>query len=122
MAALPAAYPDRRGVAGDAREPESNEMNLKTDYLGLKLRTPLVPSASPLSESLDNIKRTEDAGASAIVLSCLVTGTSHFKQNSVSVLSARRSRREPQPGQVTRTPQFGQTDGSVATEPCCIVC
>src|SRR6185369_2950247 len=36
--------------------------------LGLKLRTPLVVSASPLSESLDNIKRLEDAGASAIVL------------------------------------------------------
>jgi dihydroorotate dehydrogenase (fumarate) len=43
-------------------------MNLKTTYLGLKLRTPLVVSASPLSESLDNIKRLEDAGASAIVL------------------------------------------------------
>jgi dihydroorotate dehydrogenase (fumarate) len=45
-----------------------NTMNLKTSYLGLKLRTPLVVSASPLSESLDNIKRMEDAGASAIVL------------------------------------------------------
>ncbi len=43
-------------------------MNLKTTYLGLKLRTPLVVSASPLSESIDNIKRMEDAGASAIVL------------------------------------------------------
>jgi dihydroorotate dehydrogenase (fumarate) len=46
-------------------------MNLKTEYLGLRLRTPLVPSASPLSESLDNIKRMEDAGASAIVLHSL---------------------------------------------------
>ncbi|MEO8429261.1 MAG: dihydroorotate dehydrogenase-like protein [Verrucomicrobiota bacterium] len=43
-------------------------MNLKTTYLGLKLRTPLVVSASPLSESLDNIKLMEDAGASAVVL------------------------------------------------------
>jgi dihydroorotate dehydrogenase (fumarate) len=46
-------------------------MNLKTEYLGLKLRTPLVPSASPLSESLDDIKRMEDAGAAAIVLHSL---------------------------------------------------
>jgi dihydroorotate dehydrogenase (fumarate) len=46
-------------------------MNLQTEYLGLKLRTPLVPSASPLSESMDNIKRMEDAGASAIVLHSL---------------------------------------------------
>ncbi len=37
-------------------------------YLGLKLRTPLVPSASPLSEEIDNIKQMEDAGASAVVL------------------------------------------------------
>ena len=43
-------------------------MNLKTTYLGLNLRTPLVVSASPLSESLDNIRRLEEAGASAIVL------------------------------------------------------
>jgi dihydroorotate dehydrogenase (fumarate) len=35
------------------------------------LRTPLVPSASPLSENLDNIKRMEDAGASAVVFHSL---------------------------------------------------
>ena len=46
-------------------------MNLTTKYLGLKLRTPLVPSASPLSQDLDNIKRMEDAGASAIVFHSL---------------------------------------------------
>lgn len=44
-------------------------MDLRTDYLGLKLRTPLVVSAcGPLSEDLANIKRMEDAGASAVVL------------------------------------------------------
>jgi dihydroorotate dehydrogenase (fumarate) len=37
----------------------------------MKLRTPLVPSASPLSDEIDNIKRMEDAGASAVVLSSL---------------------------------------------------
>lgn len=46
-------------------------MNLTTTYLGLKLRTPLVPSASPLSEKPDNLKRMEDAGASAVVLHSL---------------------------------------------------
>ena len=46
-------------------------MKLATNYLGFKLRTPLVPSASPLSEKLDNIKRMEDAGASAIVFHSL---------------------------------------------------
>lgn len=46
-------------------------MNLTTTYLGLKLRTPLVPSASPLSEKIDNIKRMEDAGAAALVFHSL---------------------------------------------------
>lgn len=43
-------------------------IDLRTDYLGLKLRTPLVPSASPLSQEVGSIRRLEDAGASAIVL------------------------------------------------------
>jgi dihydroorotate dehydrogenase (fumarate) len=43
-------------------------MDLTTKYLGLKLRSPLVVSASPLSEDVDNIKRMEDAGAAAVVL------------------------------------------------------
>jgi dihydroorotate dehydrogenase (fumarate) len=46
-------------------------MKLNTTYLGFKLRTPLVPSASPLSENVDNIKRMEDAGASAVVFHSL---------------------------------------------------
>ncbi|MBM4086960.1 MAG: dihydroorotate dehydrogenase-like protein [Planctomycetes bacterium] len=43
-------------------------MDLTTNYLGLKLRTPLVPSACSLCEDIDNIKRMENAGASAVVL------------------------------------------------------
>jgi dihydroorotate dehydrogenase (fumarate) len=43
-------------------------IDLTTNYLGLQLRTPLVASASPLSQELDGIRRLEDAGASAIVL------------------------------------------------------
>ena len=56
-------------------------MDLTTKYLGLKLANPLVPSASPLSESLDSIRRLEDAGASAIVMHSLfeeqITQESH---------------------------------------------
>jgi dihydroorotate dehydrogenase (fumarate) len=46
-------------------------MDLATTYLGMKLRTPLVPSASPLSEDFDKIKQMEQAGASAVVLHSL---------------------------------------------------
>ncbi len=43
-------------------------MDLSTTYLGLKLRSPLMPSAGPLTRELDEIKRAEDAGAGAVVL------------------------------------------------------
>lgn len=47
-------------------------MDLSTTYLGLKLRSPLVPSAAqPLTENVDNLKRLEDAGAAAVVLHSL---------------------------------------------------
>jgi dihydroorotate dehydrogenase (fumarate) len=46
-------------------------MDLTTTYLGINLRTPLVPSASPFSEDLDKIKQMEQAGASAVVLHSL---------------------------------------------------
>ncbi len=43
-------------------------MNLRTEYMGLKLRSPLVVSACPLSETISNLRRMEDLGASAVVL------------------------------------------------------
>jgi dihydroorotate dehydrogenase (fumarate) len=43
-------------------------IDLSTTYLGLKLPTPLVASASPLSRDVDGIRRLEEAGASAVVL------------------------------------------------------
>jgi dihydroorotate dehydrogenase (fumarate) len=46
-------------------------IDLSTSYLGLELKNPLVVSASPLSEELDNIRRMEDAGAAAVVLHSL---------------------------------------------------
>jgi len=45
--------------------------DLSTDYLGLRLRTPLVASSSPLTGDLDGLRRLEDAGASAVVLPSL---------------------------------------------------
>jgi dihydroorotate dehydrogenase (fumarate) len=43
-------------------------MDLTTTYLGLNLKNPIVPSAGPLSHTVDSMKRLEDAGASAIVM------------------------------------------------------
>jgi dihydroorotate dehydrogenase (fumarate) len=47
------------------------DLDLATTYLGIRLRTPLVPSASPLSEDISKIKQMADAGASAVVLHSL---------------------------------------------------
>ena len=46
-------------------------MNLTTTYLGIPLKNPIVPSASPLCDSVDGVRRLEDAGASAVVLQSL---------------------------------------------------
>jgi dihydroorotate dehydrogenase (fumarate) len=58
-------------------------MDLTTRYLGLNLRTPLVPSASPLSDDLDNIKRMEDSGASAVVLHSLFEEQLRSEQDAI---------------------------------------
>jgi dihydroorotate dehydrogenase (fumarate) len=44
------------------------DMDLTTTYLGMTLRSPLVASACPLWDNVDNIARAEEAGASAVVL------------------------------------------------------
>ncbi|MBT8420758.1 MAG: dihydroorotate dehydrogenase-like protein [Gammaproteobacteria bacterium] len=46
-------------------------MDLTTKYLGITIKNPLVPSASPLSRSLDAARALEDAGAAALILSSL---------------------------------------------------
>ena len=72
-------------------------MDLSTTYLGLKLRTPLVVAASPLSEEIDSIKQLEEAGASAVVLHSLfeeqlrqesVELTQHLEQGTFSTPEA----------------------------------
>src|SRR3984893_7878299 len=49
----------------------SKTIDLSTTYLGLKLKNPLVASSSPMCGDVGNIRRLEDAGASAVVLQSL---------------------------------------------------
>jgi dihydroorotate dehydrogenase (fumarate) len=49
----------------------SKTIDLSTTYLGLKLKNPLIASSSPMCKDLGNVRRLEDAGASAIVLHSL---------------------------------------------------
>ena len=50
------------------RRAQGSLMDLSTDYLGLALRNPLVASASPLSQTVDGVRRLADAGVGAVVL------------------------------------------------------
>lgn len=43
-------------------------VDLKTNYLGLELKNPLVASASPLSEKVETVQKLENAGVSAVVM------------------------------------------------------
>ncbi|MDR3627858.1 MAG: dihydroorotate dehydrogenase-like protein [Ignavibacteriaceae bacterium] len=43
-------------------------MDITTDYLGLKLSTPIIPSAGPLSRDINNLKKMEESGAGAVVI------------------------------------------------------
>ena len=46
-------------------------IDLKTNYLGLKLKNPIILGASNLVNNLDNVKRAEDKGIAAIVYKSL---------------------------------------------------
>jgi len=58
-------------------------IDLSTEYLGLKLDNPLVPSSSPLTGELDSAKKLEDAGASALVLPSLFEETIEHEQKQL---------------------------------------
>lgn len=63
-------------------------MNLKTNYLGLELKSPFIIGASPLGDDIDNAKRLEDNGAAAIVMHSL------FEEQLTSESSAFSAYRE----------------------------
>ncbi len=58
-------------------------MDLTTTYMGLKLKNPLVASASPLSKSVDMVKKLEDAGTSAVVVYSLFEEQIMHEQNEL---------------------------------------
>ncbi len=63
-------------------------MDLSTTYMGLKLKHPIVASASPQSHTLDGIRQLEEGGAAAIVLYSLfeeqIEGESHMLDHYLS--------------------------------------
>lgn len=66
-------------------------MDLSTTYMGLKLKNPIVPSASPLSETVDSVKALEDAGASAVVLYSLFEEQIVHEENALDYFLTQKS-------------------------------
>lgn len=62
-------------------------MDLSSKYMGMALRNPLIASASPLSESIDNIRKLEDAGIGAVVLFSLFEEQLRLEQEEYNFFS-----------------------------------
>lgn len=80
--------------------------NLSTTYLGLKLKSPIVVSASPLSKELANIRKMEDAGAAAVVLHSLFEEQINLESNELDQFLAQGSDVSPEAGNMF--PDMGQ--------------
>ena len=61
-------------------------MDLSTSYLGISLKNPIVPSASPLSRDLDKAKALEDRGAAALVMNSLFEEEIEHEASSMDFL------------------------------------
>lgn len=78
-------------------------MDLTTKWLGLELKNPFVPSASPLTKSLGMAKQLEDAGAAALVMHSLYEevvvafdeGVSRFAHQGCGHAGARQDQNFP---------------------------
>ncbi|MFA6138058.1 MAG: hypothetical protein WC667_08230 [Sulfurimonas sp.] len=57
-------------------------MDLTTNFLGLKLKNPLIASASPLTASLESIKKLEDSGIAAVIMHSPTDNPSAYERNS----------------------------------------
>ncbi len=56
--------------------------NLRTSYMGLELRNPIIVASSGLTDSLDRIKRCEEAGAGAVVLKSIFEEQFYIRENT----------------------------------------
>lgn len=58
--------------------------DLSTSYMGIALKNPIVPSASPLTADLDGMRRLEDAGAAAVTLPSLFEEQIEFEAEALA--------------------------------------
>ena len=115
-AARPAgALPRVRG-SGDARRqpvrPGCHVMNLTSRYLGLQLAHPIVAAASPLTATLDGMRRLEDAGAAAVVMASLYEEQIRAEDTAYAMYTEHGS--DSQAEASTYFPELPDYDGGVS--------
>lgn len=71
-------------------------IDLTTTYLGLQLRSPIVASASPLCDSLENIRRFEESGVGAVVLPSLFEEQLELESQALHADLSRGSESSPE--------------------------
>src|SRR5262245_40092909 len=91
----------RRSNAGGAFHHEllsRTIMKLATRYLGLQLAHPIVASASPLTSTLDGMRRLEDAGAAAVVMASLYEEQIRAEDTAYALYTEHGSNSQPEAG------------------------
>jgi dihydroorotate dehydrogenase (fumarate) len=84
--------------------------DLATRYLGLQLRSPLVPSASPLGQRVDTMKRLQDAGVGAVVLPSLFE--EQVEHEELQIHGVLDLHADSNPEALTYFPEFEDYDSS----------
>ena len=87
-------------------------MNMTTRYLGLSLAHPIVAAASPLTATLDGMRRLEDAGAAAIVMSSLYEEQIRAEDTAYALYTEHGSNSQAEAG--SYFPELADYDGGVS--------
>ncbi len=87
-------------------------MNLATRYLGLQLAHPIVASASPLTSTLDGMRRLEDAGAAAVVMASLYEEQIRAEDTAYALYTEHGSDSQAEAG--SYFPELPDYDGGVS--------
>ncbi len=87
-------------------------MNLTSRYLGLQLAHPIVAAASPLTATLDGMRRLEDAGAAAVVMASLYEEQIRAEDTAYALYTEHGSLSQPEAG--TYFPELADYDNGVS--------
>jgi dihydroorotate dehydrogenase (fumarate) len=87
-------------------------MNLRSRYLGLQLAHPIVAAASPLTATLDGMRRLEDAGAAAVVMASLYEEQIRAEDNAYAMFTEHGSNSQAEAD--TYFPELTDYNGAVS--------